>query len=304
VHGYSRVARVDLRPNVRARLRLDRRDGRPLLDFAIETGPDAFRIDGAPLTPRPAARYVHAIGDSYTMGWGVEARDSWPAQLGRRLRPGRDVLNLGVDGFGAIGATAKSRSLADRYPPEHAVYLFSPNDLEDDRRAAALQARSAARHSAHEALDAVRRWSYLAGIPFAIRYRAQFGSPGEATAASAAERESVAAAAAGSFGALLVPEPESLPAPRADEPSFAALLAYREFLASRGARLTVLVLSTKPESLAALRFCREQGIAVRLFDVPRELLIPDEGHFGAAGNAAVAALVESLLARGPLETGS
>jgi hypothetical protein len=304
VHGYSRVARVDLRPNAKARLRLDRRDGRPLLDFAVETGPEAFRVDASSVSPRPGVRYVHAIGDSYTMGWGVEAEDSWPAQLGRRLRPGREVLNLGVDGFGAIGATAKSRSLADRYPPVEAVYLFSPNDLEDDRRAAALRSRSGAAHSAHEALDVVRRWSYLAGVPFAIRYRAQFGSPPATAPASAAERESVAAAAAGDFGALLVTEPASLPAPRADEPSFAALLAYREFLAARGARLTVLVLSTSPESLSALRFCREQGIAARLFDVPRELLIPDEGHFAAAGNAAVAALVESLLARGPLEAGS
>jgi hypothetical protein len=40
------------------------------------------------------------------------------------------VLNLGVDGFGAIGATAKSQELAERYPPACAVYLFSPNDLD------------------------------------------------------------------------------------------------------------------------------------------------------------------------------
>ena len=90
-----------------------------------------------------------------------------------------------------------------------------------------------------------------------------------------------------------------LTAPPGDYPTFTALRAYRDFLAARGARLLVLVLSTQPESLAAYRFCREQGIEARLFDVPPALRIPDEGHFNAAGNEAVAALVAGLLGAGP-----
>ena len=142
VHGYSRVARVDLRPSQSARLRIERRGGEPLFDFRVTTGSDAFRIvEGAAEDAPRGARYVHAIGDSYTMGWGVDAALSYPAQLARRLGPGLAVLNLGVDGFGAIGATAKSRALADRYPPAAAVYLFCPNDLDDDVQAAAVERR-------------------------------------------------------------------------------------------------------------------------------------------------------------------
>jgi len=67
-------------------------------------------------------------------------------------------------------------------------------------------------------------------------------------------------------------------------------------IAARGARLAVLVLSTQPESLRTYRFCREQGIPAVLFDVPPDMRLADEGHFGAAGNAAVAALAGRLAA--------
>lgn len=307
-HRYSRVARVDLRPSQSVQLRIDRSDGRALFDFRLTTGPDAFRVGDVSLgEPPPGARFLHAIGDSYTMGWGVDAASSYPARLARRVAPEFHVLNLGVDGFGAIGATAKSRGLAERYPPACAVYLFSPNDLDDDERAASVARRGGFSHAAQEALDGVRRASYLAGIPFALRYRLQFraGPIKNAVQSEAVRPES-----------LLLPEsppgevpqriPGRLPGPAAlgAPPGLTALLEYRDFLAARGARFLVLVLSNQPESLRALRFCRERGIEARLFDVPPALRIPDEGHFNAAGNEAVAGLVEGLLREGRSEPGS
>jgi lysophospholipase L1-like esterase len=295
-HGYSRVARVDLRPSQSVRLRIDRSDGQALFDFQLTTGPEGFRVGeergGAP----PAGvRFLHAIGDSYTMGWGVDAAASYPARLARRLAPELRVLNLGVDGFGAIGATAKSRALAERYPPAQAVYLFCPNDLDDDLRAAAVARRGWLAHGAHQALDAFRRASYLAGIPFALRYRLQFQAGPAPPAVETAAVDPLS---------LLLPEPAALSAPPGDHPTFTALLAYRDFLAARGARLTVLVLSHQPESLTAYRFCREQGIEAHLFDVPPALRLPDEGHFNAAGNEAVAGLVAQLLREGRDAAGS
>jgi lysophospholipase L1-like esterase len=296
VHRYSRTARVELRASQSARLRIDRSDGQPLFDFQLTTGPAGFRINEASVgEPPPGARLLHAIGDSYTMGWGVDAASSYPARLQRRLGPRTYVLNLGVDGFGAIGATGKSRALAERFPPACAVYLFSPNDLEDDVRAAAVARRGGLSHSAQEALDGVRRASYLAGIPFALRYRLQFRA---GPAPNAVETAAV------SPRSLLLPEPTALGAPPGDHPSFATLGAYRDFLAARGARLIVLVLSNQPESLTAYRFCREQGIEAHLFDVPPALRLPDEGHFNAAGNEVVAALVELLLREGRNGAGS
>ena len=312
VHGYSRVARVDLRPSRSARLRIDRQDGQPLFDFRLTTGSEGFRVVEGEGVPK-AARYVHALGDSYTMGWGLDARLSYPARLARRLGPGVAVLNLGVDGFGAIGATAKSRALAGRYPPVAAVYLFCPNDLDDDRRAAALARRGPAGHLAQEALDLLRRTSYLANVPFAVRYRLQFGAGAAGTGTSRTEagtgrtETDASPERAGTSSTetkpeptkLLLPDPAAPPAPPAHSPTFAALREYRDFLKARGARLLVLLLSNQPESLMAYRFCKEQGIDAHLFDVPASMRIPDEGHFNAAGNEAVAALVERLLGAAP-----
>jgi len=297
VHRYSRTARVELRLSQSARLRMDRSDGQPLFDFQLSTGPEGFRIDepAAVVVPTRGARFLHAIGDSYTMGWGLDAAASYPARLQRRLGPEPHVLNLGVDGFGAIGATSKSRALSERCPPDQAVYLFSPNDLDDDLRAAAVAGRGGLAHAAHEALDALRRTSYVAGVPFALRYKLQFqAGPAPSTVDTTAVGPR----------SLLLPEPAALPAPPGDHPTFAALREYRDFLAARGARLLVLVLSNQPESLLALRFCREQGIEAHLFDVPPALRLPDEGHFNAAGNEAVAGLVEQLLREGQGASGS
>lgn len=304
VHAYSRVARVDLVPSRSARLSMPRADGRPLFDFRLTTGPDGFRIEEPASAAPVGGRYLHAIGDSYTMGWGVDARDAWPARLARRLGPDLRVLNLGVDGFGAIGATAKSRALADRFPPARAVYLLSPNDLEDDARAAAVAQRGGLAHAAHEALDAVRRHSYLAAVPFAIRYRLQFREGAASGTGGGAEAvrsgTSLGTGQRTDLGTGLDPKHLLLPEPAvASEPpgrsTFIALLAYRDFLETRGGRLVVLVLSNQPESLMAYAFCRQRGIDAHLFDVPPAMRIPDEGHFNAAGNDAVAALVAELV---------
>ena len=207
------------------------------------------------------------------------------------------MLNLGVDGFGAIGATAKSRALAERYPPAAAVYLFCPNDLDDDEQASVVARRGAATHAAYEALDLVRRASYVAGLPFALRYRLQFRAGAAATSRTETDTELDPTG-------LLLPEPAASSPPPADLPTFTALREYRDFLGARGARLLVLVLSNQKESLLAYRFCKEQGIEAHLFDVPPEGRIPDEGHFNARGNEAVAGLALRLLQAGPNGAGS
>jgi hypothetical protein len=306
VHGYSRVSRVDLRPSQSARLRIDRSDGTPLFDFRLTTGAEGFRLVEDEPPPR-AERYVHAIGDSYTMGWGVDARASYPARLAELVGPGLGVLNLGVDGFGAIGATAKSRALADRYPPAAAIYLFSPNDPEDDAQAWAVSRRTTPSHVLHEAFHALRRSSYVAGIPFALRYSLQFRAGPARDETSGTQPGGMLTGGQIEWvdpTSLLLPEPTTLPAPRSDSPTFTALGQYRDFLKGRGARLVVLVLSNQPESLLAYSYCKSHGIEAHLFDVPPSMRIADEGHFNALGNGAVAALVERLLKAAPSEAGS
>jgi lysophospholipase L1-like esterase len=294
LHRYSRTSRVELVPDTSVRLRIDRRDGSPFLDFTVTTGRDGFRVAGRPGTGGAVrgTPCLHAVGDSYTMGWGVDDAAAYPAQLESLLAPGTPVVNLGVDGYGTLGATGQSMALAERYPPVHAVYLFVPNDFEDDERALAVSRRTPAVHLANEALDAVRRHSALAAVPFALRYLLQFragtaGPAGPAAAVTGLDPER-----------LVLPAPASLPAPDPSRPSLARLAEYRRFLEARGAGLTVLVLSTRPESLETLRYCRENGIRALLIEVPPPMRLPDEGHFNALGNRAVAQLVARRLGPG------
>jgi hypothetical protein len=62
------------------------------------------------------AKVIHAIGDSFTQGWGLNYEASYPAVLDFILPDRIRVLNLGVNGFGTIGATEKSMELWDRFP--------------------------------------------------------------------------------------------------------------------------------------------------------------------------------------------
>ncbi len=85
-----------------------------------------FRDEFSEPTP-PAWGIV--IGDSFTMGWGVEVDDTFPRVAGRRL--GRTLHNLGVPGYGPqqVIATLLEHGLGAR--PQVVVWLLNANDFDD-----------------------------------------------------------------------------------------------------------------------------------------------------------------------------
>ena len=285
LHRYDTRWVVRLAPSERARFVLHRRDGSPFYDFAVETDALACRTAGARTGAAPAS-YVHALGDSFTMGWGVAGADSWPARLDGLLGDRGEVVNLGVDGFGAIAATGRSLETWAARPPRAAVYLFSANDFDDDARASAEAARNPAVHGAKIAFDALRRRVWLANAPFVAVWWRRF-------------RPSLAAAPAPPpAGRALAEAPP--PDPGEPEPPTAtasAVLAYRDFAASRGVRLLLLALDA-PESRRMVAFARERGIDARLLDAPPSLFLAD-GHLNEDGNRQLAALVARALAEAP-----
>jgi len=297
VHRYSRLWGIDLAPSKSAHLRIvDRKRGGDLLNFILSTGDDGFRTPDGDREDRrpekPSARFVHAVGDSYTMGWGVGYESSYPAILDKLLEGEYRVLNLGVDGYGALGATGKSMALSDRFPPAHAIYLFSPNDFEDDERALAVARRSSATHFAVESLDRLRRHSYLANVPFALKWRLFFEKAAAGQASALGEEP---ASLVGPRDLLIDPPLETLPALDPSHPTLARIAAYRSFLESRGARLLVLALSNQPPSLACYRFCLGQGIPSHLIELPWSLRLPGDGHFNPRGNDVLARLVRERI---------
>ena len=73
-------------------------------------------------------RYV-ALGDSYTIGTGVPADQSWPSQLAARLPEVELVANLGVNGFSSADLIAFELPDLAALEPEFATLLIGVNDV-------------------------------------------------------------------------------------------------------------------------------------------------------------------------------
>lgn len=295
LHRYDPAWVVRLEPDAHVRFVLHRRDGSLLYDFAVDTDALGCRVaaaSGPAPASAPGARDVHALGDSFTMGWGVDGDASWPARLDA-LQGGRgNVVNLGVDGFGALAATGRSLEVWPARPARAAVYLFSPNDFDDDARATASVAEGALVHAGRRGLDALRRATWLANAPFVAAWWVRFRPSRAMTPAGPARP-----------GLLREAAPSGAGEPAPPDATADAVLAFGGFAETHGARFVVLAFD-EPEGRRMGAFCRAHGIETHLLAVPEELRIPGEGHLSAEGNRQVADFVSGLLAGGIPATGT
>lgn len=296
VHHYSPHWKVDLVPNAVAHLLLGDAQSTPYLNFVITTDANGLRTYDRPpdhgWPPSTAAtKYIHAIGDSFTMGWGVDFTSSYPALLDALLPPEYRVLNEGVDGFGTLAATEKAMHLWARYPASHVVYLFSPNDFDDDETALAVRSRWGITHTAFRWLDVARRHLDVANIPFALKWYLFFrGHPGPQ---ALADKRLVLQEPPPPV--LTVLTPENVPPEMPPNISMRQIEHFQQFVKDKQARLTVLVLGDGAESHRFYHFCYTLGIDTVQVDMRPEGVLAGEGHFNVAGNLALAHLVRSHL---------
>jgi lysophospholipase L1-like esterase len=77
--------------------------------------------------PAPGACRVLAVGDAYTFGYGVEARQAYPSVLARRLRPhgAFEVLNGGFPNLNAAEIRRRLATLLPALEPRLVVVSFS-----------------------------------------------------------------------------------------------------------------------------------------------------------------------------------
>ncbi len=73
---------------------------------------------------------VICIGDSYTMGWGVNQNESFPAKIEQAT--GLKVLNAGMSSFGTVREVRKLASL-DTSNCKWVVLQYCDNDIEENR---------------------------------------------------------------------------------------------------------------------------------------------------------------------------
>jgi lysophospholipase L1-like esterase len=102
---------------------------------------------GAPVAPeKPAHVYrIVALGDSFTYGTAVNDDETWPAQLGARLRelaPDREieVLNWGVPAYNTRQEIAQLNQRAGTYRPDLVIICAYVNDASGEERGRGAEA--------------------------------------------------------------------------------------------------------------------------------------------------------------------
>ncbi|MGI9326708.1 MAG: hypothetical protein ACR2PZ_15930 [Pseudomonadales bacterium] len=284
VYRYHDRWYTDFEPSSSSVVRLSGDDGY-VVNFLLTVNAQGFRFYDQPAGRQrrllEAQRYVHLTGDSFAMGWGVNYESSLPAQLEGLLATDTAVLNLGLNGFGAIAATEKSAAVAQRFPPAHVIYLATQNDYADDEQAHRYAQLPAITHSAMVGVNWLRQHTYVASAPFAMRWWLYYRKAFDRDAIRPIETNA---------------RPKLLPIAGEANSSLGihskrAIRQFADRLSDDGVPFTVVAHGINAVSEDIVRFCRQENIATLLIDVPEELKLVGDGHFNAAGNKALARLL-------------
>jgi hypothetical protein len=291
--------RVDYEPDTATWFRLSGSPGTYLFNFLVTINAHGFRtwdreLDNNVIAIGKGTKVIHAVGDSFTMGWGVNYEASYPAMLDSMLSPDTRVINLGLPGFGTVAATGKSMSVRDMFPPAMCVYLFHPTDYQDDEEALHASMAGPVKRGLMPVRDWFRSHTYLANVEYALECWKQFGGQLHLAADDFASHKDLWLANA----TRIVPV---VPETKASDPSKGrlsktALLKYRDYLREQNVPLVVIAMEDVPISRDFLSFCKENGVEVYLIQPESALRLKKEGHLNQLGNYRLAEFVKELAA--------
>lgn len=107
-------------------------EGSPVGSTAVPATPTRSPMRApTPRSPAGPITYV-ALGDSYTIGTGVKARNRWPTQLVRALRPDLSLelaANLGVNGYTSAQLIEEQLPRLDSLDADFVTVLIGVNDV-------------------------------------------------------------------------------------------------------------------------------------------------------------------------------
>jgi lysophospholipase L1-like esterase len=102
-----------------------------LMGVTVRTNSDGFRDDEVPLAKGPRRRILF-LGDSLTLGWGVEQEQTFEHLLEARLNATRptEVINLGVGNYNTTQEVNLFLEKGAKYQPDQVVLFYFINDAE------------------------------------------------------------------------------------------------------------------------------------------------------------------------------
>ena len=111
-----------------------------LMGVMLRTNADGFRDDEVPVA-RDDRRRIVFLGDSLTLGWGVEKEDTFEHRLETMLgaQAPTDVLNLGVGNYNTTQEVGLFVDKGLKYAPDQVVLFYFINDAEPVPRKARFQ---------------------------------------------------------------------------------------------------------------------------------------------------------------------
>lgn len=294
---YSDQYAFDYRLDESSHLKMPTKQGDYLYNFLVVTDEYGLRTDenlaksrlralDHVRNPDVKAEIVHAIGDSFTMGWGVSYDNSWPAQLNEMTPKTTSVLNVGLARWGATAATGKSQELWDRFPANHVIYFFFENDFDDDRALEGVRAKNGFYHVGRGLYDDLRRYSYLLNLPGYFKYKKYFADTmGEATGNDHSQKHvDVRVDQLQVYPKLEQIEPDPT------DPTLISIANYARFVKQKGARFSIVALD-RPNARIVARFAQQLDVDMYLLDLPAMAFLPKDGHFNPLGNELVAKFI-------------
>lgn len=101
-------------------------------EFSVGVRFNRFGLRGPEVAEKPTPGRPRALflGDSHTVGWGVEESETFVARIGRE-RPGWETLNAGAPGYGTRQEWLLLARLGPALEPATVVLVFHPNDPEE-----------------------------------------------------------------------------------------------------------------------------------------------------------------------------
>lgn len=294
IYQYHEHWYTDFEANTSTTMRLSDSEKGFYVNFLVTVNELGFRwhdrVMDHPLPDPSVKPIIHTIGDSFTMGWGVNYDSSYPTKLQELFDPGGTVLNLGLNGYGTIGATGKSLILTENYPPSAVVYLATENDYTDDKMALRHAARPLILRALLDQVNALRKHTRLANVWYAVRWWLFYRSNRVPTGTPWLDPHGVT---------ISQLELNGSSNPEIGSASKVALRSFMDELQRQGVPLFVIGHGDGPVVADIARYAKEHGVQSYLIDFPEALRQRRDGHLNGEGNARLAEYVyELLLANG------